>query len=77
MRRKLGLALHFGNVPHPWALPLVKKHEPKFIMNQTYVDHQVYEWGGFLCLLLNSARVISRKEIDGHKVPSTYTTNFL
>jgi hypothetical protein len=35
-----------GNVPHPWALPLVK-HEPNFIMNQTYVDHKVYEWEGF------------------------------
>jgi hypothetical protein len=30
MRGKLGLPLHFGNVPHPWALPL-GKHEAKFI----------------------------------------------
>jgi hypothetical protein len=51
--------LHFGNVPHPWALPIIK-HEAKFIMNHIYVDHKVYEWevckayssirGGFLHL---------------------------
>jgi hypothetical protein len=33
------------NVPHPWALPIVKQ-ETKFIMNETYVDHQAYEWEG-------------------------------
>jgi hypothetical protein len=36
-------ASHFGNVPHPWDLPIIK-HEAKFIMNQTYVYHQAYEW---------------------------------
>jgi hypothetical protein len=36
------LAPHFGNVPHPWALPIVE-HQAKFIMNQTYVDHEVYK----------------------------------
>jgi hypothetical protein len=36
---------HFGIVPHPWAL-LVIKHKSKFIMNQTYVDHKTYEWKG-------------------------------
>ncbi len=24
------------------ALPMVKKHEAKFIINQTYVDHEAY-----------------------------------
>jgi hypothetical protein len=28
----LSSALHFRNVPHPWALPIVK-HEVKVIMN--------------------------------------------
>jgi len=39
MRRQSSLAPHFGNVPHPWALPVIK-HKEKFIMNQTYVDHE-------------------------------------
>jgi hypothetical protein len=51
-------------------------------MNQTYVDYEMYEWvGGFLCLLLNSRRVltplgvgiislaISRREIHGCRWP--------
>ncbi len=37
--------MHFENVLHPWALPIVN-WEAKFIMNQTYVDHKVYEWEG-------------------------------
>ncbi len=55
---KDGLALivkfapHFGNVPHPWAL-LIIKHKAKFIMNQTYVNHEVYEWeGSYACLIM-------------------------
>jgi len=36
----------FGNAPHPWALSTVK-HEAKFIINQTYVDHKAYEWEGY------------------------------
>jgi hypothetical protein len=36
---------HFKNVPHPWAL-LIAKHETKFVMNQTYVDHKAYELEG-------------------------------
>jgi len=39
---KQSLAPHFRNVPHPWAL-LIAKHETKFVMNQTYVDHKTYE----------------------------------
>jgi hypothetical protein len=37
----------FGNVPHPWALPIVK-WKAKFMnpMYQTYVDHKAYEWEG-------------------------------
>jgi hypothetical protein len=27
------------------ALPMVK-HESKFILNQTYVDHEAYQWEG-------------------------------
>jgi hypothetical protein len=80
-------APHFGNVPHPCASPTVK-HEAKFIMNQTYADHKVYEWEGsyayssivrgFLHLEIGIISLpISRREIDGYKVPSTYTTNFL
>jgi hypothetical protein len=37
-------ASHFENVPHPCTLPIIK-HETKFIMNQTYVDHEAYELG--------------------------------
>jgi hypothetical protein len=37
--------LHFGNVPHPWAL-LIIKHKEKFIMNQTKLDVKAYEWEG-------------------------------
>jgi hypothetical protein len=32
-------ALDFGNAPHPWALP-IRKHKAKFIINQTYIDHE-------------------------------------
>jgi hypothetical protein len=45
MRQQPSLVLHFGNVPHPWALS-IGQHKSKFIMNQTYIDHQVYEWEG-------------------------------
>jgi hypothetical protein len=38
-------APHFGKVPNPRALPIIK-HKAKFIMNQTYVDHEVDEWEG-------------------------------
>jgi len=88
--------LHFEDVPHPWDLHIVNC-EAKFIMNQTYLDHKVYEWEGsyayssivrgFLHLQvgiisfpsLTSRHNIppnSRREIDGYKVPSTYTTIF-
>jgi hypothetical protein len=51
-------------------------------MNQTYVDHDVYEWEcsyayssivrGFLHLQVGIISLpISRREIDGYKVPST------
>jgi hypothetical protein len=57
-------------------------------MNKTYVDCEAYEWegfyvyssrvGGFLHLYIGIISLpISRREIDGYKVPSTYTTNFL
>jgi hypothetical protein len=57
-------------------------------MNQTYVDHKVYGWEGsytyssivrgFLHLQIGIRSLpICRSEIDGYKVPSTYTTNFL
>jgi len=60
--------LHFGNVPHPWALPIIK-HEAKFIMNHTYVNHKVYEWGGLLALLFNKGRVLT--PISKHNFPPT------
>jgi hypothetical protein len=60
--------LHFGNVPHPWALPIIK-HEAKFIMNHTYVNHKVNEWGGLLGLLFNKGRVLIR--IGKHNLPPT------
>jgi hypothetical protein len=31
--------------PHQWALPTIK-HDVKFITNQTFLDHKVYEWEG-------------------------------
>jgi hypothetical protein len=73
--------------PNPCASPTVK-HEAKFIMNQTYVDHKAYGWEGsyayssivreFLHLQIGIISLpICRREIDGYKVPSTYTTNFL
>jgi hypothetical protein len=57
-------ASHFQNVPQPWPLPIVK-HNAKFIVNQTYVDHKVYDaypstMGRFLHL-----------EISRHKFPPT------
>ncbi len=39
MRRQLSPAPQLRNVPHPWALPIIK-HKMKFIMNQTYVDRR-------------------------------------
>jgi hypothetical protein len=56
------LALHFGNVPHHKASPIVK-HEADFITNQTYVDHEVY-----LGLLLISVRVLT--PISRHIFPA-------
>jgi hypothetical protein len=41
------------------------KHEAKFVMNQTYADHEV---GGFL-YLLNSERVLT--PINKHEFPPT------
>ncbi len=85
------------NVPHPWDLPIAK-HEAKFMMNQTYVNHKAHEWessyayfsivGGFSHLKVGIISLppfknrhnmpsISRREIHGYKVPSTYITNFL
>ncbi len=61
---------HFGNVPHPRAL-LIVKHEAKFIMNQTYKNYKVYEWEGYYAYS-NSGR-----EFDGYKVPSKWTTYFI
>ncbi len=61
IRQQLSQAPHFGNVPHPKAFTIVK-HEAKFIMNQTYINHNMQEWeghyayssrvGGKLCLLI-------------------------
>jgi hypothetical protein len=79
--------LHFGNVPYPSALPIVK-HIAKFIMSQTYVYHKVYEWEGYYAyssivggLLHLQVGIISlptsRRVIDGYKVLSAYTTIFL
>jgi hypothetical protein len=50
--------MHFGNVRHPRALPIVKC-EAKFIMNQTYVDHEGYEWEGSHAYSSNSGRVLT------------------
>jgi len=68
-------ASHFGNVPNRWALRFVK-NKTKFIMNQTYVDHGMYEWQSsyayfsivreFLHLQVGIISLpISRREIDG------------
>jgi hypothetical protein len=69
-------------------LPIVK-HKAKFIMNQTYVDHKAYEWEGSYAYSTivrgvltpisrhNISLPIPKREIQGYKVPSTYTTNFL
>jgi hypothetical protein len=37
---------HFENIPHPWALPIIN-HKINYIMNQTYIDNEAYEWKGF------------------------------
>jgi hypothetical protein len=89
--------LHFEIVPHPWALPIIK-HKAKFIVNQTYVNHEVYGWEGFYVyssIVVRSLNLqvgiisipslrsgiismpIFRRKIEGYKVPSTYTTNFI
>jgi len=84
----MGTLVYFGNVPHPWALPIAK-HEATIMVNQTYVDHKAYGWegsytyssivGGFLRLLLNSERVltsISRHNFSPlrrrHKIPPNF-----
>jgi hypothetical protein len=38
-RQLLKAALYFGNVPHPWALPIIKQ-KANFIMNQTYINYR-------------------------------------
>jgi hypothetical protein len=64
------------------------KARQKSIKNETYVEQKVYEWEGsyayssivglFLHLQVGMiSLLISRREIDGYKVPSTYTTSFL
>jgi hypothetical protein len=76
----------------------ILKHEAKFIMNKTYVNHNAQESeayyayssivGGNLCLLIGVRTLsllrsrynilpFSGREIDGCKVPSKYTTDFL
>jgi len=78
--------MDFVNVSHPRALPTVKhesnfiKHESKFILNQTYVDHEGFEWegfyaysstmGGFVHLLVG---IISLPPLRSrHKYPSQF-----
>jgi hypothetical protein len=76
--------------------PIVK-WKAKFMMNQTCVDHKVYEWEGYYAYSsiargflhlqvqagiislpsLRSRHNIPPREVDGFKMPSTYTTNFL
>jgi hypothetical protein len=57
-------------------------------MNQTYIDHEGVGVAGILCLLIcvrtlpllrssHNSPPSSKKEIDGNKVPSKYTTDFL
>jgi hypothetical protein len=56
-------------------------------MNQTYVDNEAYKWEGsytysvvrgFKNLQIGIISLpISRREIDGYEMFSTYTTNFL
>ncbi len=63
------MAPQFGNVPNPLALPIVK-HEAKFIINQTYVDHKPYDLEGYYALLLNSERVLT--PTSRHHVPPIF-----
>jgi len=79
MRQQPSLAPHFGKVPNPRALPIIK-HEAKFIMNQTYVGHEVDGWegsyayssivGGFLHLL--KVGIISLPSLSNHNIPSNF-----
>jgi hypothetical protein len=43
----------------------------KFIVNQTYIDHKGVGVGGISCLLFNSGRVLSGREIYRCKDPPT------
>jgi len=49
------------------ANPIYVKHQAKFVMNQTYVDHEAYEREGFLSLVLNSGRGLT--PISRHNLP--------
>ncbi len=66
MRQQSRLVLRFGIVHYPWALT-IGQHKSKFIMNQTYIDHEAYERGGFLCLLPHSWKVLT--PISRHNFP--------
>jgi hypothetical protein len=76
----------FWQCPSPWALPIIK-HETTFIMNQTYVDQETYEWessyayssivGRFLHLIVGLISLpISRREIHDIRC-FAQTLNFL
>lgn len=80
-------SLHFGNVPYPWALHLVK-HKAKFIMNPNLHRSQGIgrQRRGVLHLLLISGRdqadvgvisLFSTRDIHGYKLPFKYTRKFL
>jgi hypothetical protein len=58
------LTPHFENVPHPWAYPIIN-HKVNYIMNQTYRSRSIW-MGGFLCLLLNSGKVLT--PINRHNI---------
>ncbi len=70
---KLGLAKSsptFWECPSPMGF-IYHKARGKIYMNQTYVDHEVYEYGGeqgVLCLLLDSGRVLT--PTSKHNFPS-------
>jgi hypothetical protein len=66
--------------PHPWALPIIK-HKTKFIMNQSYVDREAYEWEGSYAYSSNSGKGFLHLQVgisslaslrSRHKIPPNF-----
>ncbi len=66
--RTIRMDPHFGTVPHPWVLPLIK-HEANVFMN--FKEYRSQGLGGlcFLCLLFKRGKDLSCTHVSGYKFP--------